>query len=218
MIYTMSDIHGRKDRFDDIMNQINLHDEDTLYILGDVVDRNPDGIDILEYIMDKPNIKMLLGNHEHMMIESLVDRKGAWLWHYNGGDVTQEKWEKRDPETRERILDYIKNLPLIYELNVNGTIFRLVHGKSPTKKQISCCGIENLKKEIVWDRVRPSDSGAEDLIVIFGHTPTSYYQQGNPLKIWHGDNLIGIDCGAAFSKGRLACLRLNDMQEFYSTC
>lgn len=218
MIYVMSDIHGRKDRFDDILNQIKLQDEDTLYVLGDVVDRNPAGINILEYIMDKPNIKMLLGNHEYMMIESLTFNKDTWLWHYNGGDVTQENWEKRDPETREKILDYIKNLPLMYELNVNGANFRLVHGKSPTEKQISCCGVEKLKKEIVWDRVRSSDSGFEDIIVVFGHTPTYHYQKVTPLKIWHNNNLIGIDCGAAYFDGRLACLRLDDMKEFYSQC
>lgn len=39
MIYVMSDIHGSKRRFDAIMEQIKLTDEDTLYILGDVIDR-----------------------------------------------------------------------------------------------------------------------------------------------------------------------------------
>ena len=48
MIYVMSDIHGRQDRFEDILEQINLKDEDTLYILGDIVDRNPYGIAILK--------------------------------------------------------------------------------------------------------------------------------------------------------------------------
>lgn len=35
----MSDIHGNLRRFDSIMEQINLQPDDTLYILGDVVDR-----------------------------------------------------------------------------------------------------------------------------------------------------------------------------------
>ena len=47
MIYVMSDIHGQKRRFDSVMKQINLQPDDTLYILGDVIDRNPDGIKIL---------------------------------------------------------------------------------------------------------------------------------------------------------------------------
>ena len=71
MVYIMSDIHGRKDRFDDVLNQINLTKNDTLYILGDVIDRNPDGITLLKYIMSKPNIKMLLGNHEYLMLNAL---------------------------------------------------------------------------------------------------------------------------------------------------
>ena len=39
MIYVMSDIHGQKRRFDSIMKQIKLQPEDTLYVLGDVIDR-----------------------------------------------------------------------------------------------------------------------------------------------------------------------------------
>ena len=33
-------------------------------------------------------------------------------------------------------------------------------------------------------------------------------------EIYHSHNNIVIDCGAAFG-GRLACLRLEDMAEFY---
>ena len=67
----MSDIHGNSKRFDSVLKQINLQPEDTLYILGDVVDRYPDGIRILRRIMKMPNVKMLLGNHEYMMLEAM---------------------------------------------------------------------------------------------------------------------------------------------------
>ena len=70
MIYVMSDIHGQKRRFDSVMRQIGLRAEDTLYVLGDVIDRNPDGIKLLRQIMAMPNVKMLLGNHE-LMIERI---------------------------------------------------------------------------------------------------------------------------------------------------
>ena len=52
MIYVMSDIHGNKRRFESILEQISLREEDTLYILGDVIDRHPDGIELLQRIMD----------------------------------------------------------------------------------------------------------------------------------------------------------------------
>lgn len=54
MIYVMSDIHGHRRRFDSVMKQINLQPEDTLYILGDVIDRNPDGIRILQQLRAMP--------------------------------------------------------------------------------------------------------------------------------------------------------------------
>ena len=41
MIYVLSDVHGNERRFNSIMKQIDLQPQDTLYILGDVVDRNP---------------------------------------------------------------------------------------------------------------------------------------------------------------------------------
>ena len=62
-------------------------------------------------------------------------------------------------------------------------------------------------------------------MLIFGHTPTLDYQYDSPMKIWYGNNRIGIDCGSGFSEvpgdsysefGRLASLRLDDMAEFYS--
>lgn len=71
MIYVMSDIHGNAIRFNSIMEQIDLQPEDTLYILGDVIDRYPDGIRILRLLMSMPNVQMLLGNHEYMMLNAL---------------------------------------------------------------------------------------------------------------------------------------------------
>ena len=42
MIYAMSDIHGQYELFRNLMEQIPLGKDDTLYVLGDVVDRGPD--------------------------------------------------------------------------------------------------------------------------------------------------------------------------------
>ena len=47
MIYAMSDLHGCYDKYIKMPEKINFGDDDTLYILGDIVDRGPDGIKIL---------------------------------------------------------------------------------------------------------------------------------------------------------------------------
>ena len=43
----MSDVHGLKDRYDAMLEALALQNEDTLFVLGDVIDRGRDGIAIL---------------------------------------------------------------------------------------------------------------------------------------------------------------------------
>ena len=59
MIYCMSDIHGELDRFKAMLDLINFSSDDTLYIIGDVIDRHPGGVEILKIIKDTPNMFML---------------------------------------------------------------------------------------------------------------------------------------------------------------
>ena len=71
MIYCMADLHGERDFFLRMLEQIRFSDTDHLYILGDVIDRGTGGIDLLEQIMEAPNMTMLLGNHEQMCLSTL---------------------------------------------------------------------------------------------------------------------------------------------------
>ena len=68
MHYILSDIHGNERRFLSILKQIDLKPEDTLYVLGDVIDRHPWGLRILRKLMAMPNARLILGNHEYMML------------------------------------------------------------------------------------------------------------------------------------------------------
>ena len=61
--YVMSDIHGEADRFHAMLEKLRFSSQDTLYILGDVIDRGPDGIGLLRQIMQMRNAVLLLGNH-----------------------------------------------------------------------------------------------------------------------------------------------------------
>ena len=71
MIYAMSDIHRQYEQFLTLLEQIGIRKEDTLYILGDVVDRGPEPMKILKYMMAHSNIIPIIGNHEVMALSSL---------------------------------------------------------------------------------------------------------------------------------------------------
>lgn len=238
MIYVLSDIHGSKTRFDSIMEQINLQEQDTLYILGDVIDRGSDGVEILRRVMDMPNVKMLLGNHELMMLEALYDpqknevpslcdavlsrtRKELKLWYRNGGLITHNKLLEMEEAGRQKIFEYLDALPLNYEINVNGQNYILAHAAPEILFDPEKYGYNDVREFAVWKRFE-NFPVIKDKTVIFGHTPTCYYGDGNPMKIWYGAGWIGIDCGCGQAEfyigmhGRLGCLRLDDGKEFYS--
>lgn len=46
----MSDIHGNYKKFRLMLERIDFKEEDTLYILGDVIDRGTKGLSILDYL------------------------------------------------------------------------------------------------------------------------------------------------------------------------
>ena len=92
MIYAMSDLHGCYDKYKNMLEKINLSENDTLYILGDVVDRGKDGIKILLDIMKRKNIVPLLGNHDFtaysVLKHSHKENKPDWYLLFAEGYIT----------------------------------------------------------------------------------------------------------------------------------
>lgn len=51
----MSDIHGELDKFEQMLELIQLSDCDHLYIIGDAIDRGPRGVEVLQKIIATNN-------------------------------------------------------------------------------------------------------------------------------------------------------------------
>lgn len=232
MIYVLSDIHGNQRRFTSIMEQIRLRPEDTLYVLGDVIDRHPGGLRILRRLMAMKNVKMLLGNHEYMMLRALGfpyddyadDGNAIAHWYRNGGKVTHDHLKRLRKTVRAEILAFLRALPLSYDIEVGGVSYKLVHG-APIETFDGDPKYKNPTHYAVWKRWETGDAPCGDYTMVFGHTPTRYYQDNVPMEVWADERRIGIDCGSGYPEeeseplsryGRLACLRLDDGMIFYS--
>lgn len=236
--YVMSDVHGSKDKYDKMLLEIDLKYTDDVYILGDVIDRGCDGIEILQDIMKRKNITLLMGNHEYMMKEYYMavrhelDESLGWAvmdrWERNGCAPTIAQFEQLDKEEQASILAYIDELPIaITDLEIGDALYYFVHAcpvMEMTKGTLYLSTLVNVEVErFIWDRFKVDQVFFEDRIVVVGHTPTTHLQTRRPHAIWKGKsslgqtNIIDIDCGCASQNGasRLACLRLDDMQEFY---
>ena len=72
--YVISDIHGEYDKFITLLEKIDLKDMDTLYILGDVVDRGPNPVKTLLKLMEMPNVVLFHKN----VTKTVQNRRRVW--------------------------------------------------------------------------------------------------------------------------------------------
>lgn len=225
MIYAISDIHGQYDAFRALLKTIQFKSSDELYVLGDAIDRGPMPIRCLQYIMEQKNMHMLLGNHELMMLESLTINNYTTedIWHRNGGEVTSKQYRFLQEDEKQRILSFIKELPLNFEVSANGTDYVLCHATplckfyNTTFAQSSVFfSYDSEKDYVVWSRRKPLP--IEGKTILFGHTPTVFLQKQLKGEIAVFDGSIDIDCGAACPEygGRLCCFCLDTQEVFYA--
>jgi len=226
--YVMSDIHGEYDRFEKMLELINPGDDDRIYVIGDVVDRGKEGINIVQHIMKSNNITLILGNHEFMFLQYFKDDtpiRTKRNWNRNGNFHTLMAFDELSEDEQTEMLEYLENCPDYAELEIDGNKFYLAHGFT---------GEDRYHR--VWGRPKEdAESGLpDDVTLIIGHTPVCEYicpgtdeqiyvysycltEKGEHFKILHAEHFIDIDCGVGYgmSAARLACMRLEDGMEFY---
>ena len=217
--YVMSDIHGMADLFKRMLEQIGFTDEDTLYILGDMIDRGPDPAGILDIVMKHGNIIALRGNHEDSFADwyENTEDKVHQRYYYNTYDVLMDC-----ESTRKRLPEYVrfmKNLPLYQKVKMNGKCYLMAHASTE-----EILHIWKRKDRLIWDTsLIDRQRGIPGYVSVVGHVPTFIirgYPEA-PASVWYSPDgrLIDVDCGAAFEDmgGRLGCLCLDTGEEYYES-
>lgn len=231
MIYVTSDLHGYPlEAFQKLLADAGFSGEDFLFVLGDVIDRGDEGVRLLRWMAAQPNVQLILGNHEAMLLGCAflfreAERAGELvpedlerlaLWRSNGADPTLKAFQEllRDkPDVMEGILDYLNDAPLYDYVDVNGRQFILVHaGLGGFRSDKPFHRYE--PEELLWVRPTLDTRYFDGATVIFGHTPTYHYGEQYRGRAVKTDTWICIDTGAA-AGGKPMLLRLDDMQEFY---
>lgn len=227
--YVISDLHGYPfEKFLEILKKAEFSDGDTLYILGDVVDRGEDGVKYLQWALDMPNVTLLLGNHEKMMREcdflfdpdvldimeklSKGQRLDLSLRMANGAKPTVEGLFAVSAEERAEIYLYLCSLPLYKLITVGEKEYLLVHSGLRDFKADK--PLEDYKTDdLLWERPALTDRYYDDIITVFGHTPSWYYGEEYEGNIIFTDTWIDIDAGAGAGLPPVL-LRLEDMKQF----
>ena len=134
-IYVTSDAHGHVRALDEALSKISLTSDDTLYVLGDMIDRGPDPVGVIKLVRSLPNARVLKGNHEQIMLDAIIgqDPLDAETWDINGGWTTREQLNDMEFEAYEELVRWMAALPLYAVVETAERPYLLVHAGIQTE-------------------------------------------------------------------------------------
>ena len=112
--YVTSDAHGHLRAFSRALELAHPGLQDTLYVIGDMIDRGPAPVGVMQFVRRLPNVHVLLGNHERMMLDALGgdDPMDTFMWEINGGGMTSRGLDRLPREEFVDIVDWVSGLAL----------------------------------------------------------------------------------------------------------
>lgn len=208
MRYAIADIHGCCRTFRALLQQLRIRRGDTLYLLGDYIDRGPDSKGVLDTIMGlNCNVVALRGNHEDLWLKAVsagmdwnrVQEYNHWM--ETGIVATRQSFRNTDPEPYVR---FVAGLPLHFELDD----YLFVHGAFDFSLPDPFG--EMGQESMLWGRDKDYD-GLKP--VLCGHTPRPFQKILESLET----NRINLDNGCCFRQewyGRLLAYDLDAKRLF----
>ena len=226
MIYAVSDLHGCYDKYRNMLEKIHFSNTDTLYILGDVVDRGDGGIDIMRDMAARSNIIPIKGNHDFLahhllkmitqssdLLTSEKQRELYQMWLSDGGEPTYRAFMELSPDEQQYLLSYMNTFLLYEEVEAGGNRFFLSH-TVPEKKRMQHFDTL-LWQELIIGEPEYEKQYFPDKYIVTGHTPTGLIDEACAGRIYQKNHHIAIDCGAVFGR-TLGCICLDTLEEYYT--
>jgi len=201
----IADIHGCAKSFKLLVEKLELTRKDQLFLLGDYINRGPDNMGVLDFILELMErgykVWPLRGNHEEMLISA---HRTVFREHLKLPSLhTQKGIVDKNRKILPRFRAFFENLPYYFELPK----YFLVHAGFDYRSQNPYTNY----KHMPW--IRPFDASAIQARykqIVVGHNPTTLGVIRSRLK--NVATVILLDNGCAFSskeqQGNLVALDL----------
>lgn len=197
--FAISDIHGCSQTFTALLDKIAFSKSDSLYLLGDYIDRGPDSKGVIDLILKMKeegyHVYCLRGNHEQMMLDGLTDNIKKQTWVMAGGKNALLSFGVNDlSQIPERYIDFLHQLEYYFE--ADGYI--LVHAGLSFWET----GRLEDKTSMLWSRSWYNDIDYKWLgerIIIHGHTPQPRIESDAQLASIQTQRYLNIDNGCVFA-------------------
>lgn len=166
--YAIGDIQGCYAELRALLGELNFNEaKDTLWLVGDLVNRGPGNVETLDYLMALPNLVTVLGNHDlHFLAVARTERSPS------RSDTLDDLLNS--PGCND-IIDWLRMQPLMHVDTDSG--FVMVHAGIPP----------------IWDLATARKRAGEVEAVLQGDEYTAFLQEmyGNEPATWQ-DDLAGI--------------------------
>ena len=191
----IGDIHGCRDELVDLLDHVGANADDQVISVGDVVDRGPDTAGALRFVRERPNTRVLMGNHERKHVRGTLTYAQEIVRLRMAGDYAEA-------------VAWMGTLPYFYEdAQVRVVHFGCIPGTplQDTPEDVlsgTTSGEERLKKRLGgrwWHELYDDDKP-----IVFGHHVVDV-----PLVV--KDRVFGIDTGCCHG-GRLTALTVPDFR------
>lgn len=223
MHYVIGDVHNDNRRFSEMLEKIGFSEEDHLFLLGDLFDRNlyePNPIGVYFNVLKlEDRCSVVRGNHDTWLAQYIMNyfhtpkkkRNQLSPYPYNSFDIFLEHFTEVDMlNLAKKIMEW----PLQICVEVAGEKYLLAHAYTSMPDRVMAdefylmgghfAGRESYEMFLV--------NGREGYTSICGHA--NIMGDG---KIWKNRlmNVYMCDCGCGFQDGRLGCLCLETREEMY---
>ncbi|GAB0174834.1 MAG: metallophosphoesterase family protein [Candidatus Altimarinota bacterium] len=181
----IGDVHGCYDELMALLEKVEIHDDDTLYFVGDLINKGPKSLEVVEFVRNRPNTFSVMGNHEFFSLKKeyiSYEENNHLKWIENRYEQT---YELRTKLNDMGYTDWILSFPIYIERED----FILVHGGfHPKYGKDTPAEIATMIRVIEGKPWYESYTGEK--LVIYGHWATA------GLRVTK--NTIGLDTGCSF--------------------
>ena len=219
MTYFISDVHGEYCLFFRLLDKIKFSPADRLYVLGDMIDKGNESVRLLNAVSSMTDASCIIGNHEYYFLNYY---RAVMRETHDGFDEVLNRLQAYFPSDTARltweILDWMDRLPHF----VCSKGFVGVHAGVPLFPDGTLKPLEkNPIEDFVYDRnfKNPKTLVNDDRTVLFGHTPTCYFNGTGEIILYprrngKGYSRVHLDTGVALT-GLLGCFCLETGECLY---
>jgi len=213
-VIVYGDIHGCLEEFQNLRKQIQPAKDDKEIIIGDILDRGPYSIELLNYIIEN-NINSILGNHEYKYIRYKKHQERYLEKGKKNPIILDDQQSEIYKSLTDAHFSYLYSLPFFMKID-NLT---LIHAGITNTINLDSASIKELEKTL-WIRQLDKNQKVVSLHDISDTTKNwSDYYNGDQGFIVYGHQVfedikrdkysIGIDTGCVYGN-KLTTLIITD--------